>query len=189
MAKESIDKLLNFKPQDIEKMSRAELSKVVSRLSATANKRVERLARSPLGEYSPAFGKIVNSGRGRFGAKGKDKIALQNEYKSLTNFMKDSTSTVSGWKKKQKEYRKKAKERGFEAGADFYAILTMLYDRYPYVFGEHTPSEVYNAINLAIKYNPNGSNESVLNEVLAMLGYEIEEHENEYPDTEDFFEL
>ena len=70
--------------------------------TSAANKRLNRLERSDVGELSPAYQQAQKRGR-RFSVAGKSVNQLRNEYKAVTQFLKKRTSTVGGWKKVRKE--------------------------------------------------------------------------------------
>lgn len=81
-------------------LTRAELSKVVSRLSSTANKRLKNLESKEI--RSPAYRGAVKSG-GKFGARGKNINELRSEYMRVRGFLKAKTSTIKGYQKVRNE--------------------------------------------------------------------------------------
>lgn len=66
-----------------------------SRMSAIANKRVERLERNNL-ESSPAYKKLLDNGGVKFSVRGKTHNELQREVSRLQKFLDSETSTVRG---------------------------------------------------------------------------------------------
>ena len=96
----NINELINLDINDVQKLKRSDLAKVVSQLSAAANKRVKRLSQTDVGELSPAYQRALQ--HGKFGAAGKNINQLRNEYAEVRNFLKLKTSSVSGWKKVRK---------------------------------------------------------------------------------------
>ena len=96
----NINELINLDINDVQRLKRADLAKVVSQLSAAANKRVKRLSQTAVGELSPAYQRALQ--HGKFGAAGKNINQLRNEYAEVRNFLKLKTSSVSGWKKVRK---------------------------------------------------------------------------------------
>ena len=96
----NINELINLDINDVQKLKRSDLAKVVSQLSAAANKRVKRLSQTAVGELSPAYQRALQ--HGKFGAAGKNINQLRNEYAEVRNFLKLKTSSVSGWKKVRK---------------------------------------------------------------------------------------
>lgn len=111
MAK-SIQDLIDLDINDVMRMNRKELSKVVSQLSSTANKRLKRLGASDIGQLSPAYKGVAESGRDKFSVKKKTTNQLRNEYKAVRRFLSRKSSTFKGWN----EIRKATFER---IGGDF----------------------------------------------------------------------
>lgn len=102
----NINELINLDINDVQKLKRSDLAKVVSQLSAAANKRVARLSQTAVGELSPAYQRAALQ-HGKFGAAGKNINQLRNEYAAVRDFLKLKTSTVSGWKKVRKNTEKR----------------------------------------------------------------------------------
>lgn len=96
----SVDDLSNLSMGEFSSLTRSELSKVVSRLSSTANKRMKRLENNDI--QSPAYRGAVSSG-GKFGSKGKTLNELRSEYMRVTGFLKSKTSTVKGYRQVRKD--------------------------------------------------------------------------------------
>ena len=69
--------------------------KEVSRLSAIANKRIQRLEKNNLTD-SPAYQKLVENGQPKFGVRGKDFNQVQQEFSRLNKFLNSQTSTIRG---------------------------------------------------------------------------------------------
>lgn len=101
MAK-SIQDLIDLDINDVMRMNRKELSKVVSQLSSAANKRLKRLGASEIGALSPAFRGVTESGRDKFSVKKKTTNQLRNEYKAVRSFLRKESSSVKGWEKQRK---------------------------------------------------------------------------------------
>ena len=97
-----IDDILNIDINDLNRMTKKQLSDVVRQLSKTANQRIYRLKRTKTGTLSPAYHHVEKRGE-NFGVKGKTLNQLRNEYADLKKFLKMKTSTVSGWDKIRKE--------------------------------------------------------------------------------------
>ena len=76
-------------------MSEKEYRKEVSRLSAMANKRIQRLEQNDLTD-APAYKKFMSQGGGKFGVRGKTWNEVQQEMKRVTGFVNSSTSTIRG---------------------------------------------------------------------------------------------
>lgn len=92
--------LLNIDIADFNKMSRKELSKAVSTLGATANKRLKSFETK--GIKSPATSALSKSG-GKISAKGKNINQLRAEYVRAKNFLTAETSTIKGYKQNQRD--------------------------------------------------------------------------------------
>lgn len=101
-----IDDILNIDINDLNRMTKKQLSDVVRRLSKTANQRIYRLEHTETGTLSPAYHHVEKRGE-NFGAGGKTLNQLRNEYADVKNFLKMKTSTVSGWNKVRKETYKR----------------------------------------------------------------------------------
>ena len=97
-----IDDILNIDINDLNRMTKKQLSDVVRQLSKTANQRIHRLKRTKTGTLSPAYHHVEKRGE-NFGVKGKTLNQLRNEYTDVKKFLKMKTSTVSGWNKVRKE--------------------------------------------------------------------------------------
>lgn len=79
--------------------------KEVSRLSAIANKRIQRLEKNDLTD-SPAYRILVENGGAKFGVKGKTFNQVQQEFSRLNRFLNSETSTIRGINKNLKEMAK-----------------------------------------------------------------------------------
>ena len=101
----TIGELSNLDMLEFSRMSRAELSRVVSRLSSAANKRMKRIEEKGY-KHNPAYKSAEKSG-GKFGAKGKTLNQLRSEYMRVTRFLQAKTSTVKGYKQVQIEAAKR----------------------------------------------------------------------------------
>lgn len=74
----------------------------VSRLAATANKRIKRLEKNEL-TNSPAYQKLLQNGEPKFSVRGKDFNQVQQEYGRLKRFLESETSTIRGVNKNLKD--------------------------------------------------------------------------------------
>ena len=88
-------------------LSKTELRQAVSRLADTANKRLKRMAKTEL--VSPAQIEAIDSG-GKFSTRGKSEIELQIEFRRVSNFLSDKTSTSKGAKEYMEETRQAIKD-------------------------------------------------------------------------------
>ena len=98
---QKIGEINNYQTSQANELNRAEIRK----LTATANKRLERLEKNGL-ESSPAYQKWLADGEVRFSVKGKDHNQLQKEVARLKRFLNSETSTVRGVNRTLKEMAK-----------------------------------------------------------------------------------
>lgn len=110
--------LLSLTPEQIGKMSQKELTKVISTLASTANKRFKRLGETESGRMSPAYISAASRSYetedgGKFGVKNKTLNQLRNEFKAVKTFLETKTGSVTKWK----EYRQNIYNR---LGGDFH---------------------------------------------------------------------
>ena len=101
-----INDILKMSWSDIEQLNRNELSKLTSRVTSVANKRIVRLEKATRGTSSFAYQQYENQGR-KFSVKGKNVNELRNELSNAMRFVRYKTSTVKGWNK----YREDVEER------------------------------------------------------------------------------
>ena len=99
---EKIDDIINIDINDLNRMTKKQLSDVVRHLSKIANQRIYRLERTEIGTLSPAYHHVEKRGE-NYGVKGKTLNQLRNEYADVKNFLKMKTSTVSGWNRFRKD--------------------------------------------------------------------------------------
>lgn len=98
---QKIGEINNYQSKQENALDRAEIRK----LTAKANKRIERLEKNGL-ESSPAYQKWLADGEVRFSVKGKDHNQLQKEVARLKRFLESETSTVRGVNRTLKEMAK-----------------------------------------------------------------------------------
>ena len=92
--------LLNLSAETLNKMTRNELSKVVSQLGSTANKRMKRFEES--GINSGVYSQTKKAGK--FSARGKTLNQLRNEYIREKQFLESKTSTIRGYRAVKKNF-------------------------------------------------------------------------------------
>ena len=98
--RKSVEVLLDMELKDLQKMSRADLARNVSKLASAGNKRIVRIEKA--GVYSPAVEYVKQHG-GKFSVAGKNKQQLLIEYNRVADFLTSKTSTVRGAKKWEKD--------------------------------------------------------------------------------------
>lgn len=129
----SVDQLLNIGATELKGYDRDNLSRIVTKLNSAANKRLARLERK--GYNTPAMRKN-HVGKGeRFSVKDKNLKQLRAEYIHVSSFLKDSTSTVKGYKSFLQNLKNKFNEKGVNIGGgtekeiqDFIDQETKIYD-------------------------------------------------------------
>lgn len=89
--------LLNIRPADLQSMTRRQLASVVSKISSTANKRIDRLIKAGYDKNIPD----------KYGSKGKNLNQLRSEYVRASQFLRQKTSLVSGRRKIEKDIEKR----------------------------------------------------------------------------------
>lgn len=97
----SIDQIMNL-DIDINKLSRGDLSRVVGRLVSASNKRIRNLAKTEIGQLSPAYQSRMERG-GLFSTKGKNVNQLRHMFAETKGFLQLRTSSVSKWNSKREE--------------------------------------------------------------------------------------
>lgn len=103
---------------DVNQLSESDMRKVTTRLVSAANKRARRLAAKEEGKTSPAFRNLERSGK-PFSAAGKNRNQLYAELAKMRDFMRDKTSSLTGWKKVRKAGVERLGERlGSEVSED-----------------------------------------------------------------------
>lgn len=103
--------ILKLSPVDVTKMTESELRSAVQVLASAANKRLKRLAKQPMGSYSPAYmsaqkREYTGAYGGKFGTAGKNRNQLLNEFKAVKHFLEAKTGSVKGWKSYRKNIYK-----------------------------------------------------------------------------------
>lgn len=98
-------------PEQYNDVTKSDLSKVVSKLSSVANKRLRRMDEKGI-KYSGYSGADEISGVKKFGALGKSLGQLRAEYKRLVGFLESPISSLTGRKEQYYETVKRLWERG-----------------------------------------------------------------------------
>ena len=104
----SINDIMSMNIDEFSTLTKPQLREAVSRLSSAANKRLIRVSKDDI--VSPAQIEAVESG-GKFGTRGKSEIELQVEFRRVSNFLRDKTSTVTGARQLEEEVRDELKRR------------------------------------------------------------------------------
>lgn len=83
---------------DINKLGRNDLARVTGRLVSASNKRIRSLAKTEIGQLSPAYRSRMERG-GLFSTKGLNTNQLRHLFGEAKGYLQLKTSSVKGWKK------------------------------------------------------------------------------------------
>lgn len=174
----SIEQILNIPIKELEKLSIAQLKKVVGRGVSAGNKRIRRFMEARNGRL-PLAGrpKGVTTYEGmKFSAQGKNKVELLEEFKRLRNFYKSEMSSLTSFKKVEKKVITELKtQAGIDISAvdydKFWDVYEALREDFPEISGENFH---YNTIsNIRAMIGVDGENFD-FNEVVDKLKKEYE---------------
>ena len=129
----SISDIMNMDIEEFSNLTKPQLREAVSRLASAANKRLNRVSKDDI--VSPAQIEAIESG-GKFSTRGKSEIELQVEFRRVSNFLRDKTSTVTGARKLEEEVRAELQRRygiGIDKSnfRDMLKTFKTLYDESP----------------------------------------------------------
>lgn len=180
----SIQDLLEFDPNELSKLNRSDLAKIVTKLNSAANKRIKRAKATDTGIYSPALvsqarkqHKILDAGElPHFSVKDKSLNELRRQYIQTRGFLKAKTSTHKGFM----EFRKKQIEilgpnivKSKETESMFWKAYTkFMQDEHNEVFYPSDGS--YNQVIEWMKNNIDFSQLTTEDEILDALHKELE---------------
>lgn len=123
----SVSDILNIDNDTFNNLGLKDMRLVVGRLVSAGNKRMRRMEEK--GQASPAYLKAIETG-GRFSTKGKTLNELRQEYARAREFLKQKSSSLSGWKELKKSTQKKLKEQfGIEISTDRLEQIFAVYER------------------------------------------------------------
>ena len=124
---QSIKEIMDIGIDEFSHLSKTELRQAVSRLADAANKRLKRLGKSDL--PSPAYMEATEAGS-KFSTRGKSEIELQIEFRRVSNFLQDKTSTIKGARAYMEEARQNLKDTfGIDINKSDFAELISDYKR------------------------------------------------------------
>lgn len=106
--KMSLKSLTDLSERELSSLSHNDLSKVVSRLSQVANKRLTRLSKSDV--FSSAYEGFRRRDEGRFTTKNKTDFDLKKEFLRVKDFLNMETSTIRGSQSVRREVIQKLKK-------------------------------------------------------------------------------
>lgn len=184
----STSQLLKLNGAQLNKLSRKELAKIVSRLSSTANKRLRRFEKHDI--TSPATEYVKRTG-GKFSVKGKNVDSLKKEYLRVKGFLESETSTITGAKKVRKDVINKLKYLGVDIKENQYDKFFKVYERLKEV--DRTVSDKllkYNVFEEISNTIDNPNIDDIVNEIQKRIDeiYQQSIGEDEY-DLSRFFEI
>lgn len=185
--------ILDISIEDFLKLDKKTLSKYVSQLASTANKRLKRLESVQGGVLSPAYSAIKRSkGGAHFSVKGKNLNELRGEFTRVSQFLRNKTSTVKGWKTTFSEFRERM---GMyltpEETLLFWNVYNNILKDYPDLIGKlHVSSdELQRAIGRFMYFEKNPSD--IIEKVKSWLAEEYDERIEDISyifSDDDFFE-
>lgn len=92
-------KSYNLSPEQIDKMTRAQLVKIVNQAASTANKRIRRIEQQGYVDQSLIYMELRDARiSAKFSVAGKDKLGLVQELMYINRFLADESSTITGIK-------------------------------------------------------------------------------------------
>lgn len=185
--------ILDISIEDFLKLDKKTLSKYISQLASTANKRLKRLESVQGGVLSPAYSAIERSkGGAHFSVKGKNLNELRGEFTRVSQFLRNKTSTVKGWKTTFSEFRERI---GMyltpEETLLFWNVYNNILKDYPDLIGKlHVSSdELQRAIGRFMYFEKNPSD--IIEKVKSWLAEEYDERIEDISyifSDDDFFE-
>lgn len=103
-------KMINTPPDLINDTNRTDLSHIVSRMSAVANKRLKAMESKGISYSNSQFPDAI-AGVRKFGAAGKTLGQLRSEFKRLYGFLNSKMSTLTGRARTYYEAKKRVAEK------------------------------------------------------------------------------
>ena len=103
MANNKINDLLNMDYNVLVELTkgenRSQLESVVKTMTNASNRRLRELSKSEVGQYSPAYMNVIDSGKKRF-SQNYSKMShndLMHQYAETKKFLSAKSSTLKGW--------------------------------------------------------------------------------------------
>lgn len=104
------DKYIDINWVDLNKMNAQTLRETIKQLSPIANRRLNQLASSEIGQMSPAYQSVIERDKAKFGTRGISKTdinKLRQEYSDINRFITSKTGTLGKFNKVRKDFFKK----------------------------------------------------------------------------------
>lgn len=167
--------ILKLDPEYYNELTTKELKKVVSRVTHTANQRLDEMKNKwKEGTLAPSFREE------NFKVRGKKRNNLLNTLKTAKTFLESKTSTKSGWE----EVRQRQEEiTGLKMGTDkektFWKVFHRLEENNAgllHATKSKSPIAISNMITDIVKYS-NLSEDDIYKRALELLGSSYEEEE------------
>ena len=106
----TVDTILSMDPSEFADLTVQAKRKALSVLVSAGNKRLRRFDKA--NEVSPAVAEFRRSGDKYLSAKGKNETQLQEEFERAKKFMKQKTSTMTGYNDTIKKIREGLVNKG-----------------------------------------------------------------------------
>jgi len=103
----NIQQILKIDPNDIAKMNRSDLARIVRPLVSASNKRIRRLQASETGRMSPSIAPESMTGGKQFSIRGQNLNQLRNSYAKMKQYLNNRTSSLTGFKAYRNEVSKR----------------------------------------------------------------------------------
>ena len=174
----NVKDLLNMSWDEIRKMKRADLGKIVTQLSSAANKRLRRFKEK--GEISPSV--VYAEKGGKFTGRGKNLNQMRAEYVRLKTFMGQKESSLRQWESIKTETMKTLESRGINISREDFNEVMKLYGEVKQNFPDITDPVIYGpALQEIAERMKNGEDVGAIKDAaksLMMEGYENMERSN-----------
>lgn len=183
----STQQLIDMDINTFNSLTKTELSQVVSKIGATANKRIKSFQNANI--QSPAYN-AVNRG-GKITAKGKSLNQLRSEYSRARTFLKSKTGTVSGYKKTRQSTRTALAQSGVSVSDEKMDEMLNVYEKLKDIDSSIADRRLkYKTMDEVGKMLDSGKNPDDITDFMInrinQLYEEMEETEN---DISEFFEI
>ena len=195
----SIDDLLSIDIETLNTLNTKELSRIISRMSSVANKRLVRLEKAGFKRGDESDGVNIISGTRKFGAKGKSLNQLRTEFHRARNFLEGKTSTVRGMREVRNDMYKRISDysdidiqevKDFFSGSDysdegteltngqrFWRVVKQLENSNRFQQSGYSSSQIQGLVMRVMTNRPNMSLIEAINLLEERATYSYEENE------------
>lgn len=181
--------LLDIDEEVFNSLKRKDLAPIVTVLASTANKRIKEMKKRR--KKGPAMRRLKKSGVEHFSVKGKTLNEVRREFARVKAFLKDETSTVTGYKSFIKSAVTKLRRNGIEITEENYERFTDLFDDLKDADASVSGRSLrYSALKELAEMveTTDYDNEEVLNKMLERV-VELYESQQERTEISEFFAL